>query len=224
MRFNILILTTFFFFGATLLLRAQEQETLFPGTEGQELLLLLANDFKPSNVLDYDEARKYLYKTVYNSNDSVKCVYTGHSLYLPPNHPSPIFSLSNLGSSNGIITEHTYPQSKGAEFGNANSDMHHLVPARLSANVFRLNYPFSEIDDNETQAWLINDLTLYSKPSANLHKYSEQKIGQFEPKEQHKGNAARMVFYFYTMYQEEAMAADSDFFSQQKTHYVNGKA
>ncbi|MDV7400839.1 endonuclease, partial [Arthrospira platensis SPKY1] len=37
----------------------------------------------------------------------------------------------------------------------------------------------------------------------------------FEPREAVKGAIARAMFYFYTMYREEADAADPDFFRQQ---------
>lgn len=197
-------------------LQAQYQEELYPNVEGQELLNSLVQDYKPVNILDYHEAREYLYTKVYNVDGRVECVYTGHSLAVSPDATNPIFQLSMLGSLNGIITEHTYPQSKGAETGNAESDMHHLVPARLGANVARLNHPFGEIEDSETNIWLIDDETLFNMPDGDLDAYSEQITGRFEPKESHKGNVARMVFYFYTMYKSEANEADPEFFDLQR--------
>ncbi|MEY3053095.1 MAG: hypothetical protein RLY31_2880, partial [Bacteroidota bacterium] len=37
-----------------------------------------------------------------------------------------------------------------------------------------------------------------------------------EPREDHKGNVARAMFYFYTMYREQADDADPDFFDLQR--------
>ena len=41
-------------------------------------------------------------------------------------------------------------------------------------------------------------------------------FGIFEPREEAKGDIARSVFYFYTMYREEAIEADSDFFDDMR--------
>jgi len=192
------------------------QEILFPGMEGNVLLENIQTEYKPDDVLNYEVAREYLYEVVYNIDGNISCVYTGHTLFLPPNESNPIFHLAMLGSPNGIITEHTYPQSKGAGEGNPKSDMHHLVPARLAANIARLNYPFGEIPDAETSIWLRGNNTFTSIPTSDIDEYSEQIIGGFEPKEVHKGNVARMLFYFYTMYKDEADAADSEFFEIQR--------
>lgn len=202
-------------------MQAQEQEVLFPNQEGSTLLKSLVEVYKPGTILNYHDAREYMYTKVYNVDGKVECVYTGHTLSVSPNASNPIFQLSKLGSANGIICEHTYPQSKGAETGNAESNMHHLVPARLAANVARLNHPLGEIPDEETNIWLINGETLFDKPASNLDAYSEQINGRFEPREQHKGNAARMIFYFYTMYQAEADKEDPEFFELQRETLCN---
>ncbi len=204
----------------------QEQVILFPGQTGNELVQSLVSDYKPSTVLNYEEAREAMYKYIWNAEDSVRCVYTSHALPLSPDASNPIFQLSMFGSLNGIICEHTYPRSKGAETGNALSDMHHLVPARLGANLARNNFPFVEIPDQETSLWLYKTESSGNIPSSNIDLYSEQKIGVFEPREDFKGNIARNIFYFFTMYRAEAMAADPDFFEEQRPflcewHYLD---
>lgn len=145
-----------------------------------------------------------MYKEIYNVQDTVYCVYSHHALYLDPTYPNPIDYLSKGGSDNGINCEHTYPQSKGAEFGNAKSDMHHLYPSRAAVNEARLNYPFAEIDDNKTRKWFYQTSELSSKPNTLIDEYSEGTTNFFEPREDHKGNVARAVFYFYTMYDIQA--------------------
>ena len=55
-------------------------------------------------------------------------------------------------------------------------------------------------------------------PSNNIDAYSEGIRGVngfFEPRESRKGDVARAMFYFYTIYQPQADAADPNFFSQQ---------
>ncbi|MEL7428320.1 MAG: endonuclease, partial [Bacteroidota bacterium] len=84
------------------------------------------------------------------------------------------------------------------------SDIHHLFPTYKNWNSTRSNYAFAEIDDNQTTRWMRNTSYQSSIPSSNIDEYSEYANGKFEPREDHKGNVARAVFYFYTMYPTQA--------------------
>jgi len=202
---------------------AQGHVDVFPGVEGKELLQLLRKHYKPSTVLDYRQARVKMYTEIYNENDTVYGVYTRYGLYLPPDVSDPIGWLIRGGSDYGINTEHTFPQSKGARYGNARSDMHHLFPAMARVNEARSNYPFGEIDDQRTRWWFYKDKLMFSIPTKNIDAYSEGIEGMFEPREDHKGNVARAMFYFMTMYRSQADAA---FFQRQRKtlcqwHYLD---
>lgn len=194
-----------------------QAQQIYPNLTGEDLLDAVANDYKPQYVLDYGEARDVMYGEIYNVNDTVYCVYTGHSLYLPSN-VDPSSHLYMNASSNGINAEHTYPQSKGADEdnGNAHSDLHHLFPVRTGVNTARSNFPFAEILDTQTDTWYFKTQIQNSIPSTNKQAYSERRNGYFEPREDHKGNVARAIFYFYTMYKAEALAADPQFFELQR--------
>jgi hypothetical protein len=91
--------------------------------------------------------------------------------------------------------------------------MHHLFPARANVNEARLNYPFAEVDDNRTRRWFIGNREQGNIPSVNIDAYSELGDQEFEPREDHKGNVARAIFYFYTVYRS---VADASFFSGQR--------
>ncbi len=191
----------------------QQQATtseIFPGLYGQELLDSLVANYKPGTVLSYDDARDTLFAVIDNHNDSLTGVYSGYTIYLDPNADP-----STDAYYKGINTEHTWPQSKGADTGNAKSDMHHLYPARDAVNSSRSNDPFAEIVDTDTDKWWRKDYYLTTIPSQYIDEYSEkdEDANRFEPREDHKGNAARSVFYFYTMYRDQA---DSLFFEIQK--------
>ncbi len=202
---------------APLQVDGQDSGPIFPNLYDQEALDSLAYYYKPSQVLNYSEARDYLYGKVYSKNDTVECVYSGHKLHLPP-HVDPSVHLFQNGSNDGINCEHTYPRSKGAneDNGNAYSDMHHLFPTRSQVNTGRENFPYADIPDQESTHWYFKTEVRNTMPLANINSYSERINGWFEPRESHKGNAARAIFYFYTMYTEEADAADLDFFEIQK--------
>jgi endonuclease I len=204
---------------------ATTAQPLFPGLEGQPLLDALEQAYKPDTVLDYAHARDTMYARIYNQHDSVQCVYSGHRLYLQPGTDPSTWLYLN-GSSNGINCEHTWPQSKGAQTGNPESDMHHLFPVRSAVNTARDNFPFSEIPDPQATQWYYLDQVRTSSPPTEIDLWSERRNGTFEPREDHKGNVARAMFYFNTMYHAEAQAADPAFFELQRQtlcawHYLD---
>ena len=193
---------------------SRSQEAIFPGLQGIELIDALKNNFTPGSKLGITAAKDTLYLIIEREDGEVECVYSGHSMELP-NGVDPSQWLYSNGA--GINLEHVYPQSKGANEGQpGHSDMHHLFPARVIVNSTRANYPFDEIADNQTSKWFKDDITLESIPTTDIVDYSEFKVGFFEPRESVKGNIARAVFYFYTIYQDEADAADPDFFATQR--------
>ena len=191
-------------------------ESLYPDTEGDALLDSLIKDFKTLNVLDYDEARDFMYGELDNHNDTVRGIYSNHAIYLPPNVDDPSTFLFMNGSRDGINAEHVYPQSKGAREGNARSDMHHLFPARAAVNSARGNRFLGEVDDNLTAEWFWQDMQQSEIPTENIDEWSERATQVFEPREKVKGDVARAVFYFYTMYKEQADEADDFFFDVQR--------
>lgn len=191
-----------------------KQITIFPNDTSFVLINKLVQNFKPATVLDYSNARLKMYQEIYNVHDSVSCVYTNHTLYLSPASSDPIGYLSKNGNANGINCEHSFPQSKGADNGNARSDMHHLFPARAAVNEARSNYPFGEIMDQKTDEWFYKSFVQSTIPTQSIDEYSESINGLFEPREDHKGNVARAIFYFFTMYE---LQADRSFFESMRT-------
>jgi hypothetical protein len=190
-------------------------ESIFPGLTGKELLQQLAATYKPNKVLGYEAAVDKLFGGVDNHGGTLRCVYTGYTVQIPAGTADP----SAYAYRNGVDLEHTYPQSKGAT-GTAKSDMHHMFPVRQSANATRNNNPFAEIDDAQTEKWMRDVEVRTTKPPQNIEEYSEfdgKGAGRFEPRHDHKGHVARAMFYFYTMYQAQADAADPAFFGLQKS-------
>ncbi len=192
-------------------------QTLFPTTSGNALRDSLVIRYKPISVLSYSEARDTLAGIIYRQNDSVECIYSGYKLHLPLG-VDPADHIFQSGGANGINTEHGYPQSMGASTGNARSDMHHLFPARAGTNSGRSNFPYANIPDNQVDTWFIlNQATTTDPPLADRPKYSRLRTNtSFEPRAVSKGNVARAVFYFYTMYKAEADFADANFFANQR--------
>lgn len=92
--------------------------------------------------------------------------------------------------------EHTWAKSIG-EFGTSRgpgTDMHHLRPSNSNLNSTRNNYDFSEVSGGKEVA--------DSYPWAN-ESMRGNKVGNnlFEPKDEFKGDVARMIFYMATRYE-----------------------
>jgi len=203
---------------------AQQHQDVFPGLSGQELLDSLVSDYKPVLLLPQAQARDTLFGEIDNHNDSLTGVYSGFTIWLDPTKDPTQAAYMN-GGPDAINTEHTYPQSLGAT-GAAAGDMHHLYPTRADVNADRGNSPFAEIPDSETDEWYYLGQSQSSIPASNIDLYSERKGALFEPREDHKGNVARSMMYFYTMYRAQADAADPAFFELQRQtfcawHYLD---
>jgi Endonuclease I len=191
-------------------------EVLFPGQSGSGLLASLVANYKPAFTLPYGQARDTLFsKVLALDDDSLRCIYSGHTLYLSPD-ADPTQYVFQSGGPEGINTEHAYPQSKGAEEGFARSDMHHLYPTRVPVNEARGSLPYANIPDLQTLKWFIGNSFTTNAPAVNRDGYTELGNSAFEPREIVKGDVARSVFYLYTMYQAQCDAADPNFFELQR--------
>lgn len=142
--------------------------------------------------LEYREARVAIYNLIDNQSGAVVCVYGGFEKAVPAG--------GNLSNPMPINCEHTIPQSFFNRSLPMRSDIHHLFPTYERWNSNRANFPFAEIPDHESAGWMIDDDFLVGQPDTNKDAFSEMETGRFEPPEAHKGNVARAVFYFYTMY------------------------
>ncbi len=161
------------------------------------------NNISPGG--QYSASRSAMYNNangIDNQGGEVICVYTGYADDVNSNtYPNP------------VNTEHSIPQSWFGRNEPMVGDIHHLFPTHGDVNGERSNHPFDEINDNVTDIWFIanpNYTTSGNIPVQNIDLYSEKGNGAnlgrtaFEPREDHKGNLARAVFYFYTVYPNAA--------------------
>ena len=161
-------------------------------------------------TLGYSTARMYMYNYIDNdpARNSIFCVYGGYE------HP---WTYGGSGTNPAPINcEHTIPQSFFNSDDPMVSDIFHLYPTYDNWNSIRSNYPFSDIPDDSTTKWMIGTTLYTTKPTSDIDLYSEYWPGNetmpdtFEPREDHKGNVARSVFYFYTMYPSYDMSQVGD--------------
>ena len=209
LRIGLLLLLGAFIMNNT---SAQYHQDVLKGMTGQDLFEEVINTYKTSFTMPYNIARDTLYSKIDNVGNNLSCIYTGYSITLNPN-----VDPTEDAFDKGINAEHSYPQSKGAEEEPARSDLHHLYPTRINVNADRGSLPYGESPDIDTDNWYLNESILSSVPSTNIDLYSElnNSMGVFEPRESMKGNIARGLMYFYTMYRNEANQADPSFFNRQ---------
>ena len=196
------------------------QDEIASGLHSNNLISYLQNNYTTNSTLGYDNGRDILYREIeaYQNNGEVKGIYTNYSIPLP----SEVDPSSHLYD-NGINCEHLWPRSMGASSGNPKSDLHHLRPCKSNVNSARGNKPYEDINDNLVDDWYWLSYQETNIPSSNIDEYSEKRNsdssddpGGFEPREDVKGDIARSMFYFYTIYTSEANEADPDFFDDQK--------
>ena len=192
-------------------LRAQQrpQQYIAPNLTGENLQQYIFQEYSVSNPLGYSAARDQMYSSIDNVNGQIIGVYTGYTI--TSNNRSDAFN-------KGINTEHVWPQGLFDKDEPMRGDIHHLFPTRIEANSARSNYPFDEIPDSQTDKWFYLSNESSAKPSANLDLHSELDNGKaFEPREDFKGNVARAIFYFWSVYQNRAVVKDDlSFFNGMK--------
>lgn len=187
-----------------------QNESIAPNLIEDELITFLQENYSVTNPLGYNSARDAMYGSIDNKNGNIVCVYTGFTI--TANTRGDAFS-------KGINTEHTWPQGKFDSDEPMRGDIHHLFPTLVEVNSARGSDPFAEIPDNETTTWwYLGDTNGQSNiPSSNIDLYSEDAPGRFEPREDHKGNVARAIFYFWAIYQNtNDVSDDASFFNGMK--------
>lgn len=180
---------------------------VYPGLEGEELLESIRTGYTPESTLGYSKARDTLFRNILAVDNVIKCIYTDWAITLDPSKDP-----TDDAYNQKINSEHLYPQSKGAEYEPMRSNMYNLFPVRENVNTDRSNDPFGEVQDNKAQWWYYQDIRQKEIPTTNIDLYSEKGEGKFEPKENRKGDIARSIMYFYTVYRSTCDAADPNYF------------
>ncbi len=191
--------------GLTAHVAHSDVDSVAPELHGVALRQYLRKHYVPERSLSYKSARRQMFSRIDNRDGKVRLVYTGVE-----------FATRDIPKHTIVNTEHTWPQSK---FGDARdrqkmkSDLHHLFPTYNRVNGARGNSRFAEIPDQQTQAWWRAASASHGIPSTDIDEYSESIPRAFEPREDHKGNVARAMFYFYITYEDRGI--DSTWFLPQ---------
>lgn len=147
----------------------------------EELERRMISDHMMNHVrFTYRDARLEMFSNLDNVDGEVQCVYTGA-----------VIETNTIPSNLEMNAEHTWPQSLGAFDGAARSDLHHIYPVTSVVNSLRANHPFCVVD------YVVREMD-----EATLG-YDGDGRRCFEPRDQHKGDLARAIFYFAVVYQQD---------------------
>jgi endonuclease I len=131
--------------------------------------------------LGYNTARDRMFETIDDGGvDTIECVYTGRRIRAVTRTEA---------QSQSFNTEHTWPQSFFNEAEPLRADIYHLYPTDVDANSRRANYPLGPVSSNIT----------WQQGGSKLGSHSTGEI-VFEPRDVHKGDASRALFYFLLRY------------------------
>ncbi len=148
--------------------------------KGQSLLGALKSLVVGHKVLTYTEARTAMYASIDNFDGFVECVYSGRKVAAT--------GIPNVNVDK-FDTEHTWPQSFGADVEPPKSDIYHMRPTFQLANSRRANFPYGYVVSNVT----------YEDGGSRLGRDANNEI-VFEPRENVRGDVARGLFYFALRY------------------------
>ncbi len=164
----------------------------------EDLRVWLKTNVYDGNFSDigYDSAREEMYSFTDEVNGKISCIYTDFE----QNAEFTTFL-------NPINAEHIVPQSFYGSTSPMRSDIHNIRPAHGSANSARSFFDFGNVPDGQATWYGVdsggNYQSLNSEPSSSAD-FSEGISGLWEPQEDRKGDVARQMFYFYTMYPTQA--------------------
>ena len=155
----------------------------------------LRRKYKDHKVVSYAATRKIMYNYADCENNKLYLIYGGetYNWRCGQNKNPPV---------DDINAEHTIPQSFFGKQQPMVSDLHHLISAPHAANEMRSNYKFAEFPYSKCTKFC-KGLTCTSSVPANPAEYScLSTTKQWMPREDDRGQVARMVLYFFTMYDD----------------------
>lgn len=178
-----------------------QSDFIHPSKTGTELIDSLQLNYSATSPKSYNAARDAMFEQIDKKNgNQISCVYTGYTITFTDRQDA-----QGNQSASDFNTEHIWPQSFFDSDLPMRADIHHLYPTRVDVNGARSNFKFAEIPDQNTNVWYRENSNQTSIPTENIDEYSELLNGtSFEPREDHKGNVARAIFYFWTIYQDNS--------------------
>ncbi len=163
-------------------------EAMRDAVDGSDLWTRLAAASATNGSCDYSDTTDWMFLVLdKDAAGQVRCVYTGQMVDVGTTKPAGDF----------MNTEHTWPQSLGAEIGQRRCDLHHLFPTMAEANTRRGSDPLRPVTSGID--W-----------QDGGSKHGRDALGNlaFEPRDDHKGDVARALIYMQLRYAMDVVPED----------------
>ena len=149
----------------------------------------LHNIIKNHEVLSYNSLWQYYPATYYVTSNTTQVL----DMY----SPTVRYYTGSGNAVNGMNKEHTVPKSwwGGGSSCHGYSDLFNVIPSDQDANSRKSNHSLGKV---KTQSWT-NGVTTIGSGTVNGHSDTF-----FEPKDEYKGDFARIYFYMATCYSDAA--------------------
>jgi endonuclease I len=164
-----------------------------------------------SNTEDsWDVAKQHIFNEVdlEQPGGTIHCRYSGTVVTLVDDG-----GVLRPDSADGVEVEHTWassaiwahPDDRFERASVKGADLHNLFPVRQGINGSRGNHPFGELPETARELRIDPDGTLAhaageGTPSGSFRDRNDDDVVVFEPREDHKGNVARAMFYMSVRY------------------------
>jgi hypothetical protein len=163
-------------------------EAMRDAVDGADLWSRLAEAVATNGSCDYSDTTDWMFLILdKDAAGEVRCVYTGQKIAVGSTKPA----------GDVMNTEHTWPQSLGAEIGQRRCDLHHLFPTMADANTRRGSDPLRPVASGVD--W---------QEGGSQHGRDALGNPVFEPRDDHKGDVARALIYMQLRYAMDVVAED----------------
>ncbi|MCA1761771.1 MAG: endonuclease [Cryomorphaceae bacterium] len=183
------ILALIFFFANAAQAQPEGYYETAEGLAGEDLKTALHHIINDHNEFSYTSSATDVWDILKETDrdpenaDNVIMIYTGRS----------IDAVQEYNSGNGWTREHIWPQSRG-DFGTsqgAGTDAHHIRPLENSVNSTRSNRSFANCNS-------CVEVVFQGESTGSFYDDSNY---SFEPRDEVKGDVARMIFYMALRYE-----------------------
>ena len=166
---------------------------------------------------DYGSSRRQMYAHTDCENGKLRLIY-GNNYY------DWKCGTESIPSATYVNAEHCIPQSTFGKSRPMVSDLHHLISSPAKVNNARSNYKFGEFDYSECSKWCKDNNCDNNEPSDDQKdEYSclRDSPKTWMPAKGDRGQVARAVLYFYTIYPDYKIntVGDVDTFKKWNREY-----
>jgi len=159
------------------------------GLTGQAMRTALYNLVKGHTSVSYTKAKQIIFIPANGGidvhNGLIECIYTGLTV-----------QADGTTSPGGFNTEHSWPQSEGADTPPAESDLNHLFPSEGNANSHRSSLPFGYVACGGS-----GPACKWESGGSRIGPSATTGATVFEARPERRGDLARAHFYFAVRYQ-----------------------